>query len=60
MTTEKDVVVIAQAIKSFRENLPMLGDLLDIEAQRAKMQYDALIKRGFTPDQAMYFCVHSR
>ena len=60
MINEKDVVKVAQAIKSFRENLPMLGDLLDIEAQKAKMQYDSLLKRGFTPDQAMYFCVHSR
>lgn len=57
---EITIAEIAMALKRFRENIPMLSDLFDMEAKRMRIQYDAMLRHGFTPEQAMYACVHPK
>ena len=54
--TDKEKVAAAQAIKKVRDNWPMLLEQITISARLAKAKYDALLKEGFTSDQALELC----
>lgn len=49
-------VVLAQAIKSMRENLPAMLEHIELQAVMTFRKYNALRKQGFTDAQALELC----
>lgn len=53
---DKRRVASAQALKEVRENMPAILENIALQAQMTKAKYDALIKNGFTAEQAIELC----
>ncbi len=53
---EKKGVTIAQEVRGLRENMLALIEFTQLRARLARVKYLALIKEGFTPEQAPRLC----
>lgn len=53
---DKTRVAIAQAVKELKENMPAMLEHIILTARLTKAKYDALIKEGFTKEQAIELC----
>lgn len=51
---EKNSIKLAQAIRRFKENLPAMLELETLNAVSMYARYTALIKAGFSPEQALF------
>lgn len=47
--------VMDETIRQMRETLPKMEELSSIRAKHNKMLYDAMLKEGFTKDQAFEY-----
>lgn len=61
--TEQQQAEIAQAMKglmeTFYNNIPMWTDYYKYTANKRKMEFDSLIKQGFTESQALTIVAQS-
>lgn len=55
-----DPVDLAKKLKALRENLPAVKDSQMLEAEIKKHQFDALVKQGFTPEQALAIVIGTK
>lgn len=46
----------AQMLREMRENMPALLDMAVMTAKLYRHKYEALLKEGFTPEQALRLC----
>jgi hypothetical protein len=53
---ENTQVDIAIAVKTVRENLPAMLEMSRLQARLMREKYIALIKEGFTEEQALRLC----
>jgi hypothetical protein len=53
---ENSQVDIAIAVKTVRENLPAMLEMSRLQARLMREKYIALIKEGFTEEQALRLC----
>lgn len=54
--TDKERMQLAQAVRDTRENMPAILESITLSARLAKAKYDALMKEGFTAEQALELC----
>lgn len=50
---------IAKAVSAFRRDIVLMCELQSYLAQMRKASYDAHIKEGFSPEQAILLCMKS-
>ena len=48
---------MAQSVKRMAENMPALLEICRLEASLLRARHQALIRAGFTPDEALRICV---
>lgn len=53
---ENKQVLLAQEIKRLRDNLPAMLELQRLQAKMMREKFLALIKEGFTEEQALKLC----
>lgn len=53
---DKERVNLAQSIKTIRDEMPLQIELQQVLAKLAKAKFDALVREGFTPEQALSLC----
>lgn len=53
---DKERVNLAQLIRNIRDEMPMQIELQQVHARLTKAKYDALVREGFTPEQAIQLC----
>lgn len=54
MATEKEQVSFAQAVKNLRDTLPAMLEWQALQARLQRARFEALVREGFTADQALY------
>lgn len=53
---DKERVSIAQTIRQLKEEMVMRIELEQTLAKLTKAKFDALVREGFTPEQAIQLC----
>jgi len=53
---DKSRVALAQAVLELRNNIAAHIELSQLQARITRAKYDALIKEGFTEQQALLLC----
>lgn len=56
MSSEKEQIALALAVKQFRENLPAMLEIAELNAVNTRAKYLAFVKAGFTEQQALFLC----
>jgi hypothetical protein len=56
MNGEKEQVEIAQVLRRYRENMPALMEFQRLKAQLTREKFNALVRAGFTEEQALKLC----
>jgi hypothetical protein len=51
---------LQQSLAAYRMNLPVLIEYQILNAQVTRAKYNALLKEGFTPEQAVQLCREGR
>ena len=51
---EKNSIKLAQAVRRFKENMPAMLELETLNATAMHARYTALLKAGFTAEQALF------
>jgi hypothetical protein len=54
MATEKEQVSFAQAVKNLRDTLPAMLEWQALQARLQRARFEALVREGFTAEQALY------
>lgn len=53
---DKQRAALAQLIKQAIEDMPLQIELAQVQAKLTRVKYDALVKEGFTQEQALLLC----
>ena len=53
---DKQRVSLAQMVRQIRDEMPLQIELAHVQASLVKARYDAFVRVGFTPGQALFLC----
>lgn len=54
LTDEQTAFKLAQQVRKYKDNMPAMLELLQLEATVSWRRYEELVKNGFTEQQALF------
>ena len=54
LTDEQTAFKLAQQVRKYKDNMPAMLELLQLEATVSRRRYEELVKNGFTEQQALF------